>query len=235
MTMIPLPRLHISLHRCAVILAGVVVTASTHAGPGDASSAAQGAPPGTKEVRLCDNQTTIRVAQNVPATRANGQRIAQALMTKWAAKNPAAAKDWVAEETEKHSVLRPADNRKLIGSGQGSTYGQVTAKDVEMWSRETYKFAVRGSEIFHSGAELGSEIAVSCDMCHPNAANTHPETYPKFQEQLGKVAMLRDMINWCIVHPVRGKRLADDDPKMEALEAYIIAQRKGVPLDYGRH
>ncbi len=43
------------------------------------------------------------------------------------------------------------------------------------------------------------------------------------------------MINWCIVHPVRGKRLADDDPKMKALEAYILAQRKGVALDYGRH
>ncbi len=229
------PRLQALLLRCAVVFTGLMIAASTHADPGDASSAAQSAAPGTKEVRLCDNQTTIRIAQNTPATRENGQRIAQALMTKWAAKNPAAAKDWVAEETEMHSVLPPADNRKLIGGGQGSTYGLVTAKDVEMWSRETYKFAVRGSQIFHSGAELGSEIAVSCDMCHPNAANTHPETYPKFQEQLGKVAMLRDMINWCIVHPVRGKRLADDDPKMAALEAYIIAQRKGVPLDYGRH
>jgi len=31
-----------------------------------------------------------------------------------------------------------------------------------------------------------------------------------------------------------GKVLAPDDPKMRALEAYIIAQRKGVPLDYGK-
>jgi len=42
------------------------------------------------------------------------------------------------------------------------------------------------------------------------------------------------MINWCIEHPVRGKALAPDDPKMRALEAYIIAQRKGVALDYGK-
>jgi cytochrome c len=88
--------------------------------------------------------------------------------------------------------------------------------------------------VFHSGDELGSEIAVSCDMCHPRAANTHPESYPKFQPQLGRVALLRDMINWCIEHPVRGKVLAPDDPKMRALEAYIIAQRKGVALDYGK-
>jgi hypothetical protein len=35
--------------------------------------------------------------------------------------------------------------------------------------------------------------------------------------------------------PVRGKPLASDDPKMRALEAYVLAQRKGKPLDYGRH
>ncbi|PTL76964.1 hypothetical protein DAT35_47355 [Vitiosangium sp. GDMCC 1.1324] len=72
-------------------------------------------------------------------------------------------------------------------------------------------------------------------MCHPDAANTHPETYPKYQVQFGRVALLRDMINWCIENPVRGKPLADDDPKMRAMEAYIYAQRKGVPLEYGKH
>jgi cytochrome c len=71
-------------------------------------------------------------------------------------------------------------------------------------------------------------------MCHPDASNTHPETYPKFQSQLGRVALLRDMINWCIEHPVRGKVLAPDDPNMRALEAYILAQRKGRALDYGK-
>jgi len=72
-------------------------------------------------------------------------------------------------------------------------------------------------------------------MCHPNAANTHPETYPKYQVQLQRVALLRDMINWCIENPVKGKALPDDSRTMRALEAYIIAQRKGQKLDYGRH
>ena len=70
-------------------------------------------------------------------------------------------------------------------------------------------------------------------MCHPDAANTHPETYPKFQPQLGRVALLRDMINWCIEHPVRGVKLEPDAPQMRALEAYIIAQRKGTAMNYG--
>jgi thiosulfate dehydrogenase len=71
-------------------------------------------------------------------------------------------------------------------------------------------------------------------MCHPDAANTHPETYPKFQVQMGRVVLLRDMINWCIEQAVRGEVLSTDDPNMRALEAYIIAQRKGVRMNYGR-
>ncbi len=43
------------------------------------------------------------------------------------------------------------------------------------------------------------------------------------------------MINWCIENPVKGKPLALDDPRMLALEAYITSQRKGVPLDPGKH
>jgi thiosulfate dehydrogenase len=82
---------------------------------------------------------------------------------------------------------------------------------------------------------LGGTIGVSCDMCHPDAANTHPETYPKYQVQLQKVALLRDMINWCIENPVKGKPLNGDDPKLRALEAYILAQRKGKGLAYGMH
>ena len=31
------------------------------------------------------------------------------------------------------------------------------------------------------------------------------------------------------------KPLADDDPKMRAMEAYIYAKRKGVPLEFGKH
>ena len=187
---------------------------------------------GSKTVKLCDNKTTVQVPNDAPKNRGEGQKISDALMAQWKASNP--NNTWVQGEVEAHQIVPPADNAKLVGTGQSATYGTVTSQDVQVWKNETYKVAVYGSKVFHSGDELGSEIAVSCDMCHPRAANTHPETYPKFQPQLGRVALLRDMINWCIEHPVRGKVLAPDDPKMRALEAYIIAQRKGVPLDYGK-
>lgn len=117
----------------------------------------------------------------------------------------------------------------------GQTYGAFSPRDEAIWRDSVAQFVELGNRIFHDADQLGGTVGISCDMCHPNAANTHPETYPKYQVQLGKVALLRDMINWCIENPVRGKPLKDDDPKLKALEAFIIAQRKGVALEYGKH
>jgi len=184
------------------------------------------------EVLLCDGDTKVQVAADAPKTTEQGQKIADELMRKWKAKNPNV--DWEAEELTHHTIQPAADNSKLVGNAQGATYGDISERDVLTWKTESERFVVAGSKVFHSGDELGSTIAVSCDMCHPDAANTHPETYPKFQVQLGKVVLLRDMINWCLEHPVRAQPMAADDPRMRALEAYIYAQRKGTPLDYGK-
>jgi hypothetical protein len=118
---------------------------------------------------------------------------------------------------------------------QAQTYGAFSERDQQIWAASTDRLIAEGKRIFHDAQALGGTTAISCDMCHPDASNTHPETYPKFQVQLGRVALLRDMINWCIENPVRGKPLADDDPRLKALEAYILAQRRGVALEYGKH
>jgi thiosulfate dehydrogenase len=193
-----------------------------------AAAPAQPSAAGPVEVTLCDGQTKV----NVPAG-ASGTSISSALMVEWLKKNPGA--NWEAEERERHTLQPAAENKELVGQIQGTTYGRVTQQDVELWKAETERVALAGSQVFHSAEQLGSTVGVSCDMCHPHGANTHPETYPKFQTQLGRVVLLRDMINWCIEHPVRGKPLASDDPRMRGLEAYILAQRKGKVLEYGKH
>jgi len=108
-----------------------------------------------------------------------------------------------------------------------------TQADLQRWQQEYQTVVSEGEKLFHGG--LGNENTVSCDQCHPNGANTHAETYPKFQQQLGKVAVLAEMINWCIRNPLEGEPLALDDPKMIALQAYIMQERRGVPLDPGKH
>lgn len=106
-------------------------------------------------------------------------------------------------------------------------------REMQIWKAEYQKLVDEGNKLFHDST-LGKN-GISCDMCHPNASNTHPETYPKFQTQLKSVALLRDMVNWCLENPLEGGKLADNDPKMKALEAYILDQRRGVALEAGKH
>jgi cytochrome c len=110
---------------------------------------------------------------------------------------------------------------------------EFTKKDQERWQKEYMSVVQKGRELWTS-PQLGTN-GVACAQCHPNAANTHPETYPKFQQQLGRVVALREMINWCIQQPLEGKPLALDSPDMVALEAYIAYERRGVLLAPGKH
>ena len=110
---------------------------------------------------------------------------------------------------------------------------EFTDTDVERWQGEYMSVVADGRALWGS-PDLGTN-GVACGQCHPNGANTHPETYPKFQQQLGRVIALREMINWCLMNPLEGEVLALDDPRMIALEAYITYERRGVALDPGKH
>lgn len=110
---------------------------------------------------------------------------------------------------------------------------EFTDEEVKRWQQHYEDVADEGRSLWTDPA-LGTN-GVACAQCHPNAANTHPETYPKFQKQLGRVAELWEMVNWCIRNPLEGEDLAADDPKMIALQAYIARERRGVPLAPGKH
>ena len=110
---------------------------------------------------------------------------------------------------------------------------EFTKKDQERWEKQYTSVVQKGRDLWTS-PKLGTN-GVACAQCHPNAANTHPETYPKFQKQLGRVIALREMINWCIQQPLEGKPLALDSPDMVALEAYVAHERRGVALAPGKH
>jgi thiosulfate dehydrogenase len=114
-----------------------------------------------------------------------------------------------------------------------ASFGEPTPREEQIWKAELDRMVAEGDRLFHSD-ELGTN-GIACAMCHPNASNTHPETYPKFQTQLKKVALLRDMVNWCILNPLEGQELPENDARMKALEAYILANRTGVAIQVGKH
>ena len=161
----------------------------------------------SKVVGLCDGKTSVTVPGVAPGERMDAGK----------------AREVATELMDKYD----AD----IQVAHGGT--EHTQRETRVWEAELKRVIDDGYHWFHS-PDLGTN-GISCDMCHPDASNTHAETYPKFQTQLKKVALLRDMINWCIENPLEGPKLADDDPKMKAVEAYILSARKGVPIDPGKH
>jgi len=110
---------------------------------------------------------------------------------------------------------------------------EFSGDDVDRWMEQFEQVAQEGRRLWTS-PELGTN-GVVCAQCHPNGANTHPETYPKFQKQLGKVTEIWEMINWCIRNPLEGEPLAADSAEMVAIQAYLAKERKGVPLNPGQH
>lgn len=117
--------------------------------------------------------------------------------------------------------------------GVAASADEFTDEDLQRW-RDHYEDVADQGRMLWTSAELGTN-GVACAQCHPNAANTHPETYPKFQKQLGRVAALWEMVNWCVRNPLEGEELAADDSRMIALLAYIARERRGVELDPGKH
>jgi hypothetical protein len=208
---------------------------------------------GGVDIVLCDGVTRMQVPGLTPGQkmpRAQALAVTRELMAQWQRKHP--GEHWVMAQNEtaapaaSQSAAAPTASKENIGGPgaaeapkisvqQGDTYASFTARDYRLWKAQTDAFVAEGKRIFHSADAMGGTIGVSCDMCHPDASNTHPETYPKYQVQLQRVALLRDMIDWCIENPVKGPTLAPNDPKLRALEAYILAQRAGTPLAYGKH
>ena len=99
-----------------------------------------------------------------------------------------------------------------------------------------------GDLLFHGDDATAKKLNVqltrtgmACAMCHPFGSDNHPHEFPKFQEQIGQFATLRDMINWCIEKPNEGVKIDPDSPAMKALEAYIYWSNRGSKLDPGRH
>lgn len=117
-----------------------------------------------------------------------------------------------------------------------------TAEQLKVFQEVFMEQVKIGDLLFHGdGAtekKLGvklSNTGMACAMCHPFGSDLHPHEFPKFQEQIAKFAVLRDMINWCIEKPNEGVKIEPDSDAMKALEAYIYWSNRGSKLDPGKH
>lgn len=94
-----------------------------------------------------------------------------------------------------------------------------------------------GDQLWHTGESGGpsklSTNGLGCANCHPDASATQPESWPKFQSNLGKVGTMREMFNWCMQVVQGGKGYALDSKEMIAMEAYATYMNRGAALNPG--
>ena len=192
-------------------------------------------------VSLCDGQSQLQV----PALKAGEERapaearqLADQMLQAWRATQ--GEERWVAWSAESEAARAPvapvpAQGSPVEAAPPPDQPTKFTSRDAMLWRLEEKKWIEEGYKTYHNAQAVGGTIGISCDMCHPDGSNTHAETYPKYQSQLKKVALLRDMINWCIENPLKGKPLPENDPRLRALEAYILSTRKGVAIEPGKH
>ncbi len=96
-----------------------------------------------------------------------------------------------------------------------------------------------GDKLWHTGEGSSgghpklSTNGLGCANCHPDGSATQPESWPKYQTNLGKVGTMREMFNWCIQVVQRGTGYDMNSKEMIAMEAYATYMNRGAALDPG--
>lgn len=222
-----------------VIAASCLAVGASRVGASDRAATAGSAAVPDVSVTLCDGETVMSVpglkpGEVLPPERAKD--VAAQMLQAWRRiRGEARWASWARNVPLETAARSGADGPQAPAAQETAQPTKFTARDLQLWQREEKKWIDEGYKAYHSAKALGGTIGISCDMCHPDGSNTHPETYPKFQSQTKKVALLRDMINWCIENPLKGKPLAENDPVLRSVEAYILSTRKGTALAPGKH
>ena len=100
---------------------------------------------------------------------------------------------------------------------------------------ELMKSIERGKALFMD-ATLGTS-GMSCNSCHLEGGTKEGKMgektimpfdnlaaqYPKYFMMAKRVMTLDQVINWCIVNPMKGKALSWDDQKLSDLAAYVAS------------
>jgi thiosulfate dehydrogenase len=91
----------------------------------------------------------------------------------------------------------------------------------------------KGRDLWHGTKPEMANNGLACGNCHPDAAASNPQTFPKFIPAFNKVVPFREMVNWCIQNPQGGKALDVSGEEMTAMEAYAFSLHRGEKIEPG--
>jgi thiosulfate dehydrogenase len=120
------------------------------------------------------------------------------------------------------------------GVTQHGVYVDAEARDDFIAKKALERVVADGKALFGDAKGFKGTSGLACASCHPDGAATHAETFPKYVDHLQRVALLRDAVVWCVLNSVHGPPLQDSDPRLKAVEAYLLTQRAGLELAPGK-
>ena len=125
----------------------------------------------------------------------------------------------------------PKEAPKAVPHGVHVQSPQLPPELVAKTREETTKAIRRGQELWNDRS-LGSN-GQNCNMCHADGAVTHPETFPKFKQQYGRVVTVQEFMNWCLIVALRGPPQEIGGEVLTALEAYQAYANRGQTMEIG--
>jgi thiosulfate dehydrogenase len=130
-------------------------------------------------------------------------------------------------------LIAPVALLGLLASNPAAAREPFTAAELAAQEKALLAQVDHGRDLWHGTLPSMSSNGLACGNCHPDAAASNPQTFPKFQANLGKVIPIRDMINWCIMVPQMGKALDVNGDDMIAMEAYAFYMHRGIKIEPG--
>jgi thiosulfate dehydrogenase len=108
-----------------------------------------------------------------------------------------------------------------------------TKEELKLADDKLTQSAKRGYDMWYGARADMANNGLACANCHPDAAATNPQTFPKYMPQTDRVMAYREMVNWCIENPQAGKALDVSSVDMVALESYSYYLHRGVAIQTG--
>ena len=108
-----------------------------------------------------------------------------------------------------------------------------TAEELEEQDAALLESVDKGYQLWHGSNPKMTTNGLACGNCHPDAAASNPQTFPKYVPMFGKVVPFREMVNWCIANPQLGEMLDVNGDDMTAMEAYAFYLHRTRPIEPG--
>jgi cytochrome c553 len=120
-------------------------------------------------------------------------------------------------------------------------FASASAQQMVNPKAEFLKSAERGKALFNDPS-IGT-TGQSCSNCHIDggtktekvgkmemkAFNRERDKFPKYSMSVGRVVTLDQIINWCVIGPMKGTAFAWDDQRLTDLVSYVSTVKPEMP------